>query len=104
MNSGLWFNLLRKTVIITTFYFPAKEESVFKRKNHTREKGGAHHRISFLGFIDELEKQLFKKLLKSASKKQNNFNICNVVFFKKNKEKRLQISLFYTCVPKILMI
>ena len=39
-----------------------------------------------------------------ANKKCNNFNIYSVVFFKKNKEKHLEISLFHTCVPKILMI
>ena len=44
-----------------------------------------------------LKKYFFKKLLKWANKKQNNFNIYNVAFFKKNKEK-------HTCVPKILMI
>ena len=32
-----------------------------------------------------------------------NFNIYNVNCFKKNKEKHLEISLFYTCVPKILI-
>ena len=54
----------------------------------------------FLKFIDELEKQLFiKKLLKWANKKHK-----NVVFLKKKKEKKLEISLFYSCVPKILMI
>ena len=38
----------------------------------------------FLAFTDELEKQRFvKKLLKWANKKQNNFNIYNVAFFKK---------------------
>ena len=38
---------------------------------------------------------LLKKLLKWANKKQNNYNIYNVVsFFKKNKEKNLEISLF----------
>ena len=35
-------------------------------------------------------KQLLKKLLKQAHKKQNNFNIYNVaIFFFKKKEKRL---------------
>ena len=54
-----------------------------------------------LAFIDELEKQLFiKRTLKWANKKCKNFNIYNVFFQKKMKE----ISLFYTCVPKILMI
>ena len=46
---------------------------------------------------------LLKKLLKWANKKQNNFNIYNAAF-KKNKEKYLGISLFYTCVPKISII
>ena len=39
----------------------------------------------FFAFIDELEKQILRKLLKWANKKQNNFNIYNVSFFKKNK-------------------
>ena len=57
-----------------------------------------------LAFTDELEKQLFiKKLLKWANKKCKNFNFNNV-FFKKNKEKHMELSLFYTCVPKIMMI
>ena len=34
-----------------------------------------------LAFTDELEKQLFKKLLKWANKKCKNFNIYNVLFF-----------------------
>ena len=42
----------------------------------------------FLAFIDKLEKQIIiKKLLKWATKKQNNFNIYNVEFYLKNKEK-----------------
>ena len=42
----------------------------------------------FLAFIDELEKQIvIKKLLKWANKKQNEFNICNVAFFKKKIKK-----------------
>ena len=54
-----------------------------------------------LAFSDELEKQLLlKKMLKKANKKCKNFNIYNTVFFKKNKEKHLEISLFYTCVLK----
>ena len=40
VNSGLWFNLLRKTTI-TTFYFPA-EESVFIRKKQVRDKCKQH--------------------------------------------------------------
>ena len=59
----------------------------------------------FLAFIDELENtDLLKKLLKWVNRKHKNFNIHNVVFFKKLKEKRQEISLFYNCIPKILMI
>ena len=39
----------------------------------------------FLTLIDELEKQLFKKLLKGANIKQINFNSYNVAFLKKDK-------------------
>ena len=65
-----------------------------------------HNSEFFLAFTDELEKQIFiKKLLKWANKKQNNFNIYNAALKKKNnKEKQLEMSLFYTCVPKILII
>ena len=49
-------------------------------------------------------KYLLKKLLKWANKKQINFNIYSVAFFKKDKEKHQEISSFYTCVPKILVI
>ena len=49
-----------------------------------------------LAFIDELEKQLFiKNLLKWVNRKCKNFNIYNV-FFKKNKEKHLEI--YFTSV------
>ena len=70
---------------------------------HTCEEGGVQLRF-FLAFTDELERQIFiKKLLKWTNKKQNS-NVYNAAFFKKNKEKHLEISLFYTCVSKILMI
>ena len=45
-----------------------------------------------------------KKLLKWANEKCKNFDIYNVVFFKKRKEKHLEIPLFYIFVSKILMI
>ena len=67
-----------------------------KKVGHTSE-------FFFLAFIDELEKQLLKKLLKWASKKCKNFNIYNIIFFKNIKQKHLEISLFYTCLPKILI-
>ena len=47
---------------------------------------------------------LFKKLLKRANKKCKNFNFYNIVFKKKIKEKHLEISLFYTCLSKMMMI
>ena len=70
-------------------------------KNHTCEEGGANLRISFWHLLTNLKnKYLFKNLLKWANKKQNNLNIYNVAL----KKKHLEISLFYTCVPKVLMI
>ena len=46
---------------------------------------------------------LKKLLLKWANEKCKNFNIYNVVLFWKNKEKHLEISSFYPCVPKIMI-
>ena len=46
-----------------------------------------------VGHTSEFEKHLFKKLLKWANKKQNDFNIYNVAFKKKKKEKHLEIQL-----------
>ena len=76
------------------------------QKSHTCEKGGAHHRTYFWHFFMNLKSNyLFKKLLKWANKKYKNFNTYNnAVFFKNNKEKHLEIILFYTCLPNILMI
>ena len=64
------------------------------------------HQNFYLALIGELEKQLFikKKLFRVGQQKSKNFKIYNVVFFSENKEKHLQISLFYTSVPKILII
>ena len=67
-------------------------------------KGGAHLRISVWHLLMNLKNNyLFKKLLKWINKKCKNFNIYIVAFFLKNNEKHLEISLFYNCVPKILM-
>ena len=46
---------------------------------------------------------LFKKCWSGPIKNVRIF-IYKVVSFKKNKEKHLEISLFYNCVPKILML
>ena len=76
-----------------------------KKKSHTCKEGGAHLRTSVWHLLMNLRNNyLLKKLLNWANKKCKNFNICNIVFFEKNKEKNLEISLFYTCVPKTLMI
>ena len=47
---------------------------------------------------------IYLKKLWSEAIKNNNFNIYDVAFVYKNKEKHLEISLFYTCEPKILMM
>ena len=61
--------------------------------------------ISFWHLVQNLTNNyLLKKLLKWPNKKCKNFNIYNVVFILKNEENHQEISLFYTCVPQILMI
>ena len=42
LNSGLRSNLLRKTAIKTTFYFPAKKESVCIRKKSVSVNSMGH--------------------------------------------------------------
>ena len=64
------------------------------------EEGGVHLRISFQHLLMNLKnKSLLKKLLNWANKKQNNFNIYNVVFFLK-KERKTPVDI----TIKILMI
>ena len=73
------------------------------RKNHTQRKWGTPQNLC-LALIYELEKQLFiKKTVKWANKTCKNFNIYNVAFFQTNKEKHVEISLFYISLPKILI-
>ena len=74
------------------------------RKTQTCEEGGPQFRISIWHLLMNLKNNYYlKRLLKWANKKYKNFNIC-IVLFLKNKEKHLEISLFYTCILKILMI
>ena len=70
----------------------AYSNKTFGQKNkttHKSEEGGAYLRISFMQLLMNLiNKYLFKKLLKWANEKQNNFNIYNAAF-KKKKGKHL---------------
>ena len=43
MDSGLWSNLLRKTAIETTFYFPAEKKKVCKRKKSVSVNSTSHN-------------------------------------------------------------
>ena len=74
--------------------------------SHRYREGGANCRISVCHLLMNLKHNyLLQKLLKWANKKCKNFNIYNAVLKKKGKkEKHLELSLFYTYVPKILMI
>ena len=100
MNSGLWSNLVRKRATTPTVYFPAEKESMYEKKSHTCEEGGAHLRISVWHLLMTLKNNyLLKKLLKWANIKCKNFNIYNAVFFKKYKEKYLEISYLCTKNP-----
>ena len=49
----------------------------------------------------EIFREIFEKKITHSYK---NFDIYNVAFFEKDKEKHLEISLFYTCAPKILIL
>ena len=42
----------------------------YREKSHTCEEGGPQLKIPLFGYIDELKKQLLKKLLKWANKKR----------------------------------
>ena len=71
------------------------------KKSCTCEKSGAH-----LGFF-WLMNLKNNCLLKNCGKRANNFRILKfkMLYWKKNKKvKHLEISLFYTCVAKILMV
>ena len=71
-------------------------------KNHTHVKKVGHtSEFVFWHLLMKLKNNylLKKKLFKWVNRKQN--NIYNVALKKKNREKHLEISLFYTWVPKI---
>ena len=92
-----WINKKFRILIFKMLHLKKKKKVTH---THTCEEGGVHIRISIWHLLMNLKnKHLLKKLLKWANKKQN-FNIYNVVF-KKKKKNNLNISLFYTCVPKI---
>ena len=76
-----------------------------KKKSHKCKERRAQLRISVWHLLMNVKKNYsLKKLLKWADKKCKNFDINNIVSFLKNQEKHLEISLFYNCVPKRLMI
>ena len=74
------------------FFYFLKNQAI-TQKSHICEEGGAHFRISVWHLLMNLKKNYQKNCWSGPIK-----NI------KKNKEKHMKMSLFYTCVPKILMI
>ena len=64
------------------------------KKSHICKEGG--HTSQLTISIWHLLMNLKKKLLKWVNKKWKNFNIYNVAFFNKNKEKHPEISLLCT--------
>ena len=42
LSSGMWSNLLRKTAIETTFYFPAEEQSICIKKKSVSVNSTGH--------------------------------------------------------------
>ena len=86
------------------FLMFAGYQNSIKKSHICEEGGGAHLRISVWHLLINLKNNyLLQKLLEWTNKICKSFNIYNIVF-KKNREKDLEISLFYTNVPKILMI
>ena len=59
-------------------------------KSHTCE-GGTHLRISFWHLLMNLKNKNLLKNCKNRPTKNKNFNISNVIFFFKKKEKHLEI-------------
>ena len=79
------------------------EFPIFQQKSHTCEEGGTHLRISFWHLLMNLKnKQLLKKMLKWANKKQNNFNIYNVKLKKKKNERKNTCRYHYQNLDNII--
>ena len=83
-----------------------KQSVLYSLKNyiHKLHYIHAHLKIYFWRLLMSLKtKCSLKKLLNLGNKKQNNFKINNAGLKKKNKEKVLEILLFYTCLTKSLV-
>ena len=76
---------------------------VFK-KSHKCEEGGAHLRVFVWHLLMNLKNNYLLKNCWSEPLKNVRILIFTMLYLKKNKEKHVEISLFHTCVPKILMI
>ena len=75
------------------------------KKSHLREEGGAHLRISVWHLLMDLKNNYLLKNCWSGPIKNVRMLISTRLYLKKkNKEKHLEVSLHYTCVPKILII
>ena len=70
------------------------------KKSHTCEECGGTPQNFCMSFIDELENQLLKNLLKWVYKNVRIFIFTMLHFLKKIKTPG--ISLFYTCVPRMI--
>ena len=72
-------------------------------KNLTRVKKVGHTSVWHL-LMNLKNNYLLKKLLSGLIKNVRILIFTMLYFSKKNNEKHLEIPLFYTCIPKILMI
>ena len=73
-------------------------------KNYTREESGAHLKISFWHLLLNLKNKYLLKKCWNGPRKSKIILIFAMLHLKKKINKHQKISLFYTCVPKILMI
>ena len=96
---------IKQTVIIITIRICTNITFIYQfqfsfqsNKENRKYVGVVHLRISFWYLLMKLKNNyLLKQLLKWAKKKQNNFNIYNVAFFKKIK-KNTRIYHYFTSV------
>ena len=93
----MWISQEQKDLFrLNKMNFPSFWRAIIWWKNHTHvKKVGAHLRNSVWHLMVNLKNiYLLKKLLKWANKKCKNFNIYNVAFLLKNKEKHLRYHYF----------
>ena len=98
-NSSLYLcNCTQGLITMTEF----SGQNYITLKNQEGEEGGAQLTISFWHLLMNLKNNyLLTKLLKWANKKRKNFNIYNIVFFKKIKRNTWRYHKIHLCTKNL---